>query len=110
MYDPFVKHNEGAIHQIEKHERGSVNIPLFIDQKLMQNTASNTNNGFFLFGEGANSRFDFNSKPKVIEDSYSITPPPYLKIVERKPKKQKKKNKKRKVKRDHILMNDLIII
>lgn len=49
-----------------------------------------------------NSRFDFNpdKNPQKYDESYSIAPPSYIKIVTK--KKKKKKVKVKKVTRKHI--------
>jgi len=59
-----------------------------------------------------NSRFDFNPKANLkkekIEESYSIAPPSYIKIVGK--KKKKKKPMKKEVKRQHLTTADFVII
>lgn len=76
---------------------------------MKQNTAKNAQNGFFLFGGDMNSRFDFNPKPELVDESYSIAPPSYIKIVAKKQKKNKKAKKKRKVTRQHLTAADLMV-
>ncbi|CAI2372043.1 unnamed protein product [Moneuplotes crassus] len=109
VYDPFVKHNVGAVCQIDKE----------VKERKLNNYLRNIDedkNGIFLFGNDVNSKFDFNPKKEKaiapashLDMSYSVAPPSYIKIVGKK-KKKKTKKKKQKVKRQHLAVDDFVII
>lgn len=106
MYDPFVKHNFGAIKQIDKSER---------DRKIKLAQASNMNpkSGLFIASSDINSHIDPFPQKEQSEENYSMVPGSFMKIVPFKSKKPKSKSKsrnKRKPVRQHITAADLMVI